>query len=300
MREGPGITENKRYAEHSDLDAAFEPCRSYNELQAEGSQYWFVQDGDSVYFESFFPQLDASDLRDQNIKSLSIYEDVSPASQRPWSQHSRRHPRRVVGESLGPISLFLEKLSASYIIEANDFFRKTQSDWVWENLTSLTLTSELLAEDGCHLRATNMLANAAGAALQMPRLQRMEIWYGGFRTAALFRYAVSESGTSIRWHGTWELQLQRRLVDAWRAVAELHTTNELVVRESRFLDGSGIASREGAIQVLDLSENVVHPASFGGIGKGTGKCTKPDQSVSKKHEDIMSWIQASGIESLKI
>lgn len=255
---------------------------------------------DSVYFESFFPQLDASDLHDQNIKSLSIYEDVNPTSQSQWSQHSRRHPRRVVGESLGPISLFLEKLSASYIIEANDFFRNTQSDWVWENLTSLTLTSELLAEDGCHLRATNMLANAAGAALQMPRLQRMEIWYGGFRTAALFRYAVSESGTSIRWHGTWELQLQRRLVDAWRAVAELHTTNELVVRESRFLDGSGIASREGAIQVLDLSENVVHPASFGGIGKGTGKCTKPDQSVSKKHEDIMSWIQASGIESLKI
>ncbi|KAI8283251.1 hypothetical protein K4K60_002899 [Colletotrichum sp. SAR11_57] len=231
MREGPGITDNKRYAEHSDLDAAFEPCHSYSELQAEGSQYWFVQDGDSVYFESFFPQLDASDLRDQNIKSLSIYEDVNPTSQRPWSQHSRRHPRRVVGESLGPISLFLEKLSASYIIEANDFFRKTQSDWVWENLTSLTLTSELLAEDACHLRATNMLANAAGAALQMPRLQRMEIWYGGFRTAALFRYAVSESGTSIRWHGTWELQLQRRLVDAWRAVAALHTANELVVHQ---------------------------------------------------------------------
>ncbi|KAJ5009265.1 hypothetical protein K4K57_009093 [Colletotrichum sp. SAR 10_99] len=186
---------------------------------------------DSVYFESFFPQLDASDLRDQNVKSLSIYEDVNPTSQRPWSQHSRRHPRRVVGESLGPISLFLEKLSASYIIEANDFFRKTQSDWVWENLTSLTLTSELLAEDACHLRATNMLANAAGAALQMPRLQRMEIWYGGFRTAALFRYAVSESGTSIRWHGTWELQLQGRLIDAWRAVAELHTANELVVHQ---------------------------------------------------------------------
>ncbi|KAI8291464.1 hypothetical protein K4K59_006368 [Colletotrichum sp. SAR11_240] len=165
MREGPGITENERYAERSELDAAFEPCRSYNELQIEGSQY----------------------------------------------------------------CLFLEKLSASYIIEANDFFRKTQSDWVWENLTSLTLTSELLAEDACHLRATNMLANAAGAALQMPRLQRMEIWYGEFRTAALFRYAVSESGTSIRWHGTWELQLQRRLVDAWSAVAELHTANELVV-----------------------------------------------------------------------
>lgn len=255
---------------------------------------------DSVYFESFFPQLDPSDLRDQNIKSLSIFEDVNPTSQRPWSQHSRRHPRRVVGESLGPMSLFLEKLSASYIIEANDFFRKTQSDWVWENLTSLTLTSELLAEDACHLRATNMLANAAGAALQMPRLQRMEIWYGGFRTAALFRYAVSESGTSIRWHGTWELQLQRRLVDAWRAVAELHTTNELVVRESRLLDGSGIASREGAIQVLDLSESVVHPASFGDIGKGTGKYTKPDQSISTKHEDIMSWMQASGIESLQI
>ncbi|KAI8303017.1 hypothetical protein K4K61_007494 [Colletotrichum sp. SAR11_59] len=263
MREGPGITENERYAEHSDLDAAFEPCRSYNELQTEGSQYWFVQDGDSVYFESFFPQLDPSDLRDQNIKSLSIFEDVNPTSQRPWSQHSRRHPRRVVGESLGPISLFLEKLSASYIIEANDFFRKTQSDWVWENLTSLTLTSELLAEDACHLRATNMLANAAGAALQMPRLQRMEIWYGGFRTAALFRYAVSESGTSIRWHGTWELQLQRRLVDAWSAVAELHTANELVVRLPKSSDilVSSFVHSSTTVELLSNGTTVLYPDS---------------------------------------
>lgn len=45
---------------------------------------------------------------------------------------------------LAKTSLHLERLSASFLADAKDFFHAYQPDWIWKNLVSLALTSRLL------------------------------------------------------------------------------------------------------------------------------------------------------------
>ncbi|KAK0709070.1 hypothetical protein B0T26DRAFT_804870 [Lasiosphaeria miniovina] len=110
-----------------------------------------------------------------------------------------RVPNHQVSSALAMASLELEYLSASFMVDAADFFDACRPSWKWPNLTSLALTSQLLTPDR-HWAAMidKMLQAAAAAGIEMPRLETMEIWNGGEGLAALFRYQSGRC-SSIYW-----------------------------------------------------------------------------------------------------
>lgn len=81
-----------------------------------------------------------------------------------------------IAASLAKASLGFEKLSASYFIDAQDFFTACRPDWVWNNLSSLALTSWLLTSPDNYSGINDLLRSAAAAAMRMPKLLLMEIW----------------------------------------------------------------------------------------------------------------------------
>lgn len=159
-------------------------------------------------------------------------------------------------------SIFLERLFASYMVDAWDFFKACQPLWVWENLTLLSLTSRRLTLRNPDPSTINtMLLEAGQTALRMPKLQTMEIWSGVKRHACAFRYEVAADATTISWCGTWDLELSQDVVDAWTQVARKYSRHELSVLASRILDTQDITSHAAAIRDLKLHD-VLHPVSW--------------------------------------
>jgi hypothetical protein len=129
----------------------------------------------ALFFES--PVLD-------NLKKLVIFEDLNEtyiSANITGRQHELleaepiRVPSMQVAEALAEASLGLQYLSAAFIIDAGEFWEVCQSDWVWEQLRTLSLTSYDLVP---HKEATDLnrvLHSAAQAVKKMPRLRIMEL-----------------------------------------------------------------------------------------------------------------------------
>ncbi|KAJ5606397.1 hypothetical protein N7510_009178 [Penicillium lagena] len=98
-----------------------------------------------------------------------------------------RTPTSGVSWAVAKPSLKLEKLSASFIVDASCFFQSCEPSWKWPSMTSLALTSQLLLPDESPIEIDNMLQTAAAVAMKMPNLKLMEIWNGREGSAMLFR-----------------------------------------------------------------------------------------------------------------
>ncbi|KAH8815922.1 hypothetical protein F5884DRAFT_852390 [Xylogone sp. PMI_703] len=159
----------------------------------------------------------------------------------------------------------LEKLFASYIVDAEDFFKVCRPHWAWSNLTSLALTSRLLVGTTQPSKINSLLVSAGTVAINMPRLQIMELWNGVKGNAYVFRYQVTASFATLSWCGTWDLELESQVVDIWQRVSVLHTGYELSVQVSQRLNKRDISSHAAAIQRLKLNKQVIHPISLGQI-----------------------------------
>lgn len=111
--------------------------------------------------------------------------------QRYWHAvvHSIRQVQwRKVSIALAAASLTLETLAASYLVEARFFYQAVQPHWVWPHLTSLSMTSELLAYGRSWELAERMLIRAADVATQMPELRCLEIWSKQGAGPVMLRY----------------------------------------------------------------------------------------------------------------
>jgi hypothetical protein len=130
-----------------------------------------------------------------------------------------RNPSPAISRMVALTSLKLEHLAASFMIDASYFFEMEPS-WEWPNLTSLVITSELLAPNENPVKIGSMLQAAAAAALKMPQLETMEIWNGQKGLAALFKYHAFRNVQQaiITWRGTWELVMEPSTILAWEAV----------------------------------------------------------------------------------
>lgn len=117
-------------------------------------------------------------------------------------------------------SLRLEQLSASFIVDADQFFQ-IEPSWEWPLLTTVALTSGLLSPDKNPIEVGAMLQAAAEAAKKMPKLETMEIWNGRKGLAALFKYHLihKKQQATILWRGTWELAIDPSAIRAWEGVA---------------------------------------------------------------------------------
>ena len=180
-----------------------------------------------------------------------------------------RTPSLCVSAVLAKVSTWLEQLSASFLVDAKDFFHVFQSEWIWKDLESLALTSKLLniIEDTAKAKNINNMFHAAGvAARNMPKLQIMEIWTGGRGHASIFRYRVTDDFTTLSWHSVWDLQLESRVIKAWEEVARdsQYSRHELRV-ETRQIPSNDIQSHADAIDKLVLKKHVLHPVSLSQI-----------------------------------
>ncbi|RFU33343.1 hypothetical protein B7463_g3037, partial [Scytalidium lignicola] len=209
----------------------------------------------------------------KELKILTIFEDFNEDYNiiyhfgqiaRAWRYPPEliRTPCPSVGAALAWRSISLEKLFASYIVDAKDFFKACEPDWVWNNLKSLALTSRLLICSTRPSTINNMLVEAGMTALKMPKLQTMEIWNGIKRNAGVFRYQVTTTSTMLGWCGTWDLELDPEVVEIWRKVALLHTRHELCLQANEKLSMCDITSQAAAIRKLKINGEVIHPISL--------------------------------------
>lgn len=175
-----------------------------------------------------------------------------------------RPPNSALGQALSKNSLNFESLSGSFLVDASDFFSFDGFGRLpsWPNLTTLVLTSQLLAPDKSCTDIMGMLQAAGSAAIRMPRLKTMEIWNGQAKLAAVFRYELIQCGPSVMtWRGTWDFDLAPSVIKAWEAVTRRRSGYGLnVVYES--LNGEDIISHGDAIPSLGLPEPVIRPISL--------------------------------------
>ena len=174
-----------------------------------------------------------------------------------------RIPTSGIGVAIANISLKLEHLSASFIVDAEHFFEACRSSWRWPDLTSLALTSQLLAPDERPSEINNMLRRAAAVAMKMPNLGTMEIWNGREGLAMLFKYQTARDGQAvITRRGTWEFSLEPSLVRAWEAVALTHSRRRCAIVDELPVDATIIKGHGGAIHNLRLSTQLIRPISL--------------------------------------
>lgn len=156
-------------------------------------------------------------------------------------------PRRLVadvtvvtsrGHRLARASRQLQHLSASFSVDAKDFFQpfwpqslptgtEPTQDWVWNSLETLALTSLLLSHPTQPQAEINYLLEAASLAVRrMPRLLTLELWNGnGNEHGCLFRYSYDSTSrtASLTWKGTWAINITKRTADSWRETCRQRT-----------------------------------------------------------------------------
>lgn len=176
-----------------------------------------------------------------------------------------RMPVPEVSRALARASLNLEHLSASFLVDASDFFHALEPSWEWPNLTSLALTSQLLAPYLNQSMRGSMLEAAAAAAMKMPSLRTMEIWTGREGLAMLFRYesAWDRKPAVITCRGSLELDLRHGVVEAWEDVVRRNGRGYGLVIVKELLGADTVLKSHGdAINHLKLSIPVVRPVSL--------------------------------------
>lgn len=176
-----------------------------------------------------------------------------------------RIPSTSVGRGLAKVSLDLDSLSASFLADAVDFFDETRERcWKWPNLKSLALTSGLLRPGGNPTMLDDMLRAAAVTAMEMPKLEIMELWNGLEDLAMLvtYRRAQLRRPAAIEWKGTWEMTLRDPVIEAWDDVALRHGGEACIVVGELVVADAPIRSHADAIRLLGLSRSVIRPVSL--------------------------------------
>lgn len=164
-----------------------------------------------------------------------------------------------MSRKLARASLHLATLSASFMVDASHFFAARRNSWTWDKLTSLALTSGTLTNDAIPGDINRMLQAAATAALQMSKLDTMEMWNGRRGVAMVFRYekARDRQPAMITVRGTWHLELSPAIKRAWDGAA--HETASV---QKSLIDPGLVQSHGDAIRELGLSAEVVWPVSL--------------------------------------
>jgi len=190
--------------------------------------------------------------------------------------HRQSLPQRSM--NLAVMSLHLESVAASFVVEALTFFTNLETDWRWDNLRLLSLTSRFLRPGGDIDKTHQLLLHAARAAERMPNLQTMELWNGEERLAGLFQYHTEEGAATLLWRGTWNLDFPAEVVRAWEMLFPENVPLCLRIKPPELLEAGTIGSHGDAIVALDLKIPVARPVSvqqiqweWARLRKGSGR-----------------------------
>jgi hypothetical protein len=205
------------------------------------------------------------------MKRMTIFEDLNETyiSVNSTGLHETldaepiRTTSTQVTKELAKASLSLQHLSAAFIIDASQFWEVCQSNWVWEQLQTLSLTSRDLVPHKEPKDINRLIFSAAQAIKKMPKLQIIELWNGGQGHAAVFRYKSVKVGgcAKIAWRGSWNLKFETRVVTAWENVTGARHAGYLQIR-NELLRPSQIRSHGEAVLILELETEVACPVSI--------------------------------------
>ncbi|KAI7768339.1 hypothetical protein LZL87_012924 [Fusarium oxysporum] len=208
----------------------------------------------------------------RNVKSMTVFQDrneyFNAVSRLHREELPRSHQATVMTPPVIPsrqpvlawefttASLSLEHLSVSFMIDAGDFFGQCREKWLWCELRSLTLTSQLLTCNGDSFKISGLLQTAAQMATRMPKLERLTIWNGEVNEACAFTYRKHQHNASVTWQAKGGTQLHPEVYSAWENV---HSRCSLSVENK----GTWpiIMSHAAAISCLGL-EHVVNDVSL--------------------------------------
>ncbi|KAI1372001.1 hypothetical protein F4677DRAFT_449837 [Hypoxylon crocopeplum] len=219
----------------------------------------------------------------RTLKQLTIFEDSEIDA--VFGLHRGSEPgvnSLELGLAIARASQTLEHLSASYIIDAKDFFqpfwpRSTASTgWTWDKLNTIALTSHFLNPDQPPKQTNDLFEAASIAARHMPNLGIMEIWNGRRgQHSCIFRFKNEGIASTITWHSSWELEVEQRVIQSW---------TETVQQNRGYVDLSVVFMEMPTdntkfpacvLRHLELKDRILHPASFSQI---QSYCTVADNS----------------------
>ena len=201
------------------------------------------------------------------VKTISIFEDwndqlVSALSNDPpYSNSIDTSPSTSLSlaKALALKSYSLERLSISYMIDAQQFFNSCQLSHTWTYLRSLALTSSILTKSAPQKDISTLLQNASLAALNMPQLENMVLWNSQQREACAVIYRKNRaSGQAVLvWRGTWDLS--HDVVESWQKA----TSSSYLLRiEYERLEDVIIRSHGDAAHYLRLPCGVMDSTSL--------------------------------------
>ncbi|RFU79241.1 oxoglutarate iron-dependent oxygenase [Trichoderma arundinaceum] len=133
----------------------------------------------------------------------------------------------------------------------------------WPNLKTLALTSGFLSPDAMGKSVNDLFEAAAGAALEMPQLQIMELWNDRFDFGCIFQYQRmgTNNHPTATLSSTWRIVLEQRVSDAWKGVAQKHS-NRSIMTMVQTLEMDISYKLHPAIGHLELREKVANPISL--------------------------------------
>lgn len=174
-----------------------------------------------------------------------------------------RKPNPYVGAALANRSLKLEHLSASFLIDANDFFKAYKPEWIWRDLRTLTLTSQCLELRRNSNEINDMLQAAGEAALAMPMLETLEIWNGSAGHGAIFQYQGGRGEAAITWISTWSLAFNPHAIDAWQKVAyKNHRCQSLTILQRPIAESYEIRRYADVVELLKTRKHAMSRQSL--------------------------------------
>ncbi|KAK5998763.1 hypothetical protein PT974_01145 [Cladobotryum mycophilum] len=240
---------------------SYEPWAPYEKIDTE-----FHQGGLAFTIRNNLPQ---------TLNRLVVFEDAHefyhalPQRATPVPSSNLIDHGLGIGAAFASKSRGLQHLAVSFIITAEEFFRRCRSTWSWPHLQSLAFTSQLLQDDwGKRDDIETLLCRAGVFVQQMPKLHTFVIWNGGKANACAFIYRVDGDGASITWRGTWRLEMSPDIVNSWRQANSTRSSFELQIKQERIQ--AVIASHGDAIYHLELPCEVIHPASLWQIRREVG------------------------------
>ncbi|KAI0108463.1 hypothetical protein F4814DRAFT_455214 [Daldinia grandis] len=205
----------------------------------------------------------------QTLRQLAIFEE--PFYRNAFKTLNQTGSVRCpeITAALFRESQTLEQLSASFVVDAKDFFQPfwpsnpASPNRSWDNLKTIALTSKLLNPYQSLEEVNDLLCAAGIAARNMPTLRVMEIWNGS-RTAhgCFFRYYDDGSTSTITWRGTWELDLEPRVMRCWTETVRKNTRYLNVGFRDMELPIDGTSFPASILRYLKLKDQIVHPVSF--------------------------------------
>ncbi|KAJ4418650.1 hypothetical protein N0V82_005441 [Gnomoniopsis sp. IMI 355080] len=209
-----------------------------------------------------------------HLRRISFFEHFGAFERRDAAgvdTDERRY--RFLAQGLRRLSVNLEELSVSFMINAEHFFEpfiKLQPRQQpqpplphWPRLRWITLTasSGAMSNHAFPDEINRLLRGAGHAAKNMPQLQSMELYNATWHGAGVFRYLVYNNIGIISWTSTWEFKLGREVKTVWRQVALQHTRQQPIFFDEVKMD-EYVGGPEGFIHSdLATREMVLHAVS---------------------------------------